>query len=131
MTTTKVPFKKSFYRSQVVSFGSSVVDYLVFFITKELLGVYYPIASALGNIIGALVNFMLGRHWSFKRADGKVTNQAIKYTLVSFSSAVLNTYGIYFIVEYFHIHENYAKIIISIFVGVFWNFPLFRYFVFK
>lgn len=126
-----VSFKKSFFRSQVVSLTSSVTDYVVFFVAKEFLAVYYAWASGLGNIVGAIVNFYLGRVWSFKSTDAGITKQAGKYALVSFSSAVLNTWGIVYIVEQFGIHENWAKIIIGIIVGLFWNFPLFRYFVFK
>lgn len=127
----KVPFKESFYKSQIVSITSSVMDYLVFFLVKELLSMHYAYASVLGNIVGAIVNFMLGRHWSFRRTNGRFTGQAFRYCMVSGSSALLNYWGIIILVEHFGMVDNLAKVVIAIIVGIFWNFPLFRYFVFK
>jgi len=82
----------SFFRAQFSSILSTAVDFGVFFLLKDIFGVYYVIANAVG---------------------------------------ALNTAGIYIITEFFSIDPNYSKVIISILVGICYNFLLQKYFVFK
>ena len=131
MDSTRVPFFTSFFRSQIASITATAADYLTFFVLEAVIGVYYPIASAIGNILGAIVNFSMGRWWSFKSKDHRWIRQALKYALVSLSSAAINTWGLIVLVERFGLDEYLSKVVVGITVGIIWNFPLFRYFVFK
>ncbi len=121
----------SFWRSQATSFISSTADFSLYGLLFYLLTVNYVIASALGNIAGAIVSFYLGRNWSFKSQDGNVSKQAIKYAFTSLSSAGINSTCIYLLTENTSLHPTYSKIIIALFVGITFNFFMFRYFVFK
>ncbi len=128
---TKVPFFTSFYRSQMTSICATAIDFAVFVFLKDLCAVYYVSASAIGAFCGAVVSFFLGRNWVFRRRDGRLSMQAIKYIMTSATSLMLNTYGIYALTEFLHISPLYSKIIISILVGACFNFFMYRYFVYR
>ena len=130
-TPQKVPFLESLIKSQLTSFAATAVDYSVFLLLKEVFGVYYVFASGIGSFFGACVSFMLGRNWAFRRKDGEMSHQAIKYILTSGTSLVLNTLGIYFLTEWTGLDPKISKVLIAIIVGIFFNFLMYRYFVYK
>jgi len=127
----KVPFFTSFFRSQASSAVSTVFDFGSFGLLYYVFGVYYAVSSPIGNVFGAIVSFYLGRHWAFKRKDGKVTYQAIRYALTSMTSAVINTAGIVFLTERFCVEPTLSKALVALFVGATFNFLMFRYFVYR
>lgn len=127
----KVPFFTSFLRSQASSAVSTMFDFGSFGLLHYIFSVHYAISSATGNIFGAIVSFYLGRNWAFKRQDGKLSHQAIKYTITSVSSSIINTSGVIFLTENFGIEPTWSKAIVALFVGATFNFLMFRYFVYK
>ncbi len=129
--SSKVPMLESFYKSQVSSLTATAADFGVFLFLSRLCGMYYVWASATGAICGAIISFFLGRHWAFRKKDKGLTGQAFRYTITSGLSVVFNTYLIYFITESFGIKDVVSKVIASLFVGVFFNFCMFRYFVYR
>lgn len=122
---------RSFARSQVSALISTAVDFLVFIFLKDLLGIWYVYATALGAFAGAVVNFLLGRYWVFESTEGDMTRQAIRYTFISLGSLLLNTFGVYALTESLQLDPLYSKIIIGILVGVFYNFYFQKIFVYK
>lgn len=131
MTTGRVPFKESFYKSQATSIVATTVDFAVLIFFTEIVGIYYVMSTAIGSAVGAVVSFFLGRNWAFRRQDGSLSYQALKYLFVSSASLFLNTNGVFFITEYFGIQYLISKGIVSLLVGVFFNFFMFRYFVYR
>jgi putative flippase GtrA len=127
----KVPFKKSFLRWNISALTASLGDYSVFFACAKFLGVYYVIAAGIGALTGATISFLLGRNWSFMNKEGKLSTQAAKYFMTSGTSLMLNMSGIYILTEYFGISAYISKIIIACMIGLFFNFPMHRYFVYK
>lgn len=127
----RVPFFTSFFRSQASSAVSTVFDFGSFGFLYYLLTVHYALSSGIGNILGAIVSFYLGRVWAFKRQDGKLSHQAIKYAITSLSSAFINTSGVVFLTETFGIEPIWSKAIVALLVGATFNFLMFRYFVYK
>lgn len=121
----------SFWRSQATSLISSSADFGLYGLLFYLLSINYVVASAFGNIAGAIVSFYMGRHWSFKSQEGHLGMQAIRYAITSLSSAGINSAGIYLLTENTSLHPTYSKIIIALLVGITFNFFMFRYFVFK
>jgi putative flippase GtrA len=130
-TLEKPSFLVSFHRSQVASLLATVVDFgsLVFLV--ELVHVWYVAATAIGAFLGALTNFMLGRHWSFKATHGAVHGQATRYAIVSGMSLLLNSAGVYLFTDLFGYKYTVSKLITAFLVGIFFNFPLHRRYVFK
>ena len=122
---------ESFFKSQTSSLVATVSDYGIFSLLYLILHVNYAIASFCGNIVGAVVSFNLGRNWAFKSQSGKLTSQIGKYAITSLVSSLINTGLIVIFVEKFSIPPLPAKLICAFLVGIFFNFVMFRYFVFK
>lgn len=127
----KVPFLESFLKSQASSVLATAVDFAVLIGLTELLNVYYVHSVAIGAAAGAIVSFYLGRNWAFRRTDGKLSYQAIRYLFTSSASLFFNTYGVFLLTESCGIQYIYSKLIISFLVGVLFNFFMFRYFVYR
>lgn len=121
---------QSFSRSQLAAFAATVVDYVVLFALVELCGVWYVAATAIGAFVGAVTNFLLNRHWSFLVGDERWAGQAWRYAIVSAGSLILNTAGVYAMTEYLHVHYSISVFAVAISVGIFFNYPLHRYYVF-
>jgi len=130
-TPGKPSFIKSFTRSQISSIVATAVDFCTLVLGVELLGIWYVTATAIGALAGAVTNFTLGRHWSFVATDGRLSWQALRYTAVSGASLILNSGGGWFFTDLAGFKYTTSKILTAALVGIFFNFPLHRYFVFK
>lgn len=124
-------FWTSFGRAQVSSIVATAVDFGTLFASVEIFGLWYVLGTALGAALGAITNFLLGRHWSFEASSGGASGQAFRYALVSSGSLLLNSAGVYAFTEYFGLKYGFSKIVVSLLVGFFFNFPLHRRYVFK
>jgi len=95
-------------------------------------GMYYVYATAIGAVAGAVVSFFLGRHWAFMNKEGKLSTQSIKYIITSGFSLLLNVAGMYLLVDILGISNIIiAKTIIALTVGILFNFPMQRFFIYK
>jgi len=96
------------------------------------LGVHYLIAAGVGAIAGALTDFAIKRHWAFDRsAKGTVTVEGLRYLLVSASSLCWNLLLSWALVGGLGAPAIPGVIAASILIGVLWNYPLHRWFVFR
>lgn len=124
------PFFVSLRRSQVASLTATFVDFGTMIFLTEVAGVWYVAATAAGAFVGAVVNFFLGRHWSFTAGHQPIHGQFLRYAIVSAMSLALNTLGVYLLTEYVHLHYTLSRAIIAVAVALLFNFPLHRRFVF-
>jgi putative flippase GtrA len=127
----KTSLIKAFTRHQMASLLATLLDYVCLFSMTELLNLHYTLATATGALVGAASNFLMNRYWAFKAWDEKWTTQSSRYLLVSAGSLLLNTAGVYALTETFNLHYATSVIIISMGVGVFFNFPLHKYYVYE
>ena len=127
----KSSFLLSLVKYNFIAILATLTDFLTFAFLTKLVGLWYVSAAIISAIIGGIIAFLGNRKWVFRQEDGKMSNQAIKYTIVWLSSILLNTGILYILVENTQITELYAKIIVSIIVGVFFNFLMNKYYVFK
>ena len=121
----------SFFRAQVTALLATSVDFAVMILLKEVLDVWYLAAVIIGTLAGGFVGFMLGRYWAFISTEVKSIKQAKKYLVVMTGSFLLNVGGVYLMVGVFHFQYIIAKVIVSIIVGIGFNFFLQRLYVFK
>lgn len=127
----KTPFLLSWFRSHVVSVTATAVDFLVTIFLAEIVGLWYVLSNAAGATAGGAVSFTLCRLWVFNRRTAQWHHQAFRYVLAICLSLTLNTLGVWFLTETFHISYIISKIITAAAVGISVNFLVFRYFVFK
>ena len=127
-----VPLFISFVRYIFSAGAATMTDFSVLAFFKEIVGLNPVPATFIGACCGATVAFLLGRNWTFLSKDGAVSSQGIKFFFVVIGSILLNTFGEYIFTEVIHIgHYMIARIITAMLVGIGYNFPLQRYFVFK
>ncbi len=121
----------SFIRYNIVAITATLIDFAVFLLLSELLGIWYITAAITGAVTGGVVAFVFNRNWAFMGKDGKISIQAIKYFAVWGGSIILNTSGLFLIVEYTSLSKVMAKIIVSVIVGYGFNFLMNRYYIFN
>ena len=93
-------------------------------------GVYYVMAAIGGALLGALLDFSIKKWWVFGTTRRFAAAEALRYAIVSGTSALLFGGAVYLLVDGLHARMPLAVVIASMFVGIFWNYPLHRFFVF-
>jgi|SRR6185369_15919629 putative flippase GtrA len=124
------PFLVSLGRSQIASLTATLVDFGTMVFLTEFAGLWYVAATATGAFVGAVVNFFLGRHWTFAADHQPIHGQFLRYSAVSAVSLALNTLGVYLFTEYLSLHYTLSRAIVAIAVALLFNYPLHRRFVF-
>lgn len=90
-----------------------------------------PVAGTVaGATLGAVTNFLLGRHWTYRGARGDVQRQAVRYLVVSAASLGLNAFGEYLLAHRLGLQYVGARVITATIVSNAWNYPMHRFFVF-
>jgi len=122
----------SFMRAQVASLVSTAADFATTFLCKDIFGWWYVLATAIGALVGTIVNFMMGRNWVFVSKERAVWSQALRYGIISLGSLFLNTAGVWLWVESTSEAWVYpSKVVVGILVGFTWNFFMQKNFVYK
>lgn len=120
----------TFIKAQFSAIVSTIADFLLTLFLTEL-GIWYLLSSLTGTISGGCINFSLGRYWVFKARNHKKIAQAKRYVIIWIGSLVLNTLGIYVFTDLLQIHYILSKILISVIVGVFYNFYFQKSYVYR
>jgi putative flippase GtrA len=128
---TKPVAKSSWLRSQAAALTATGTDFLVTILLTEVFGAWYVASNATGAFCGAVVSFLLLRHWAFQRHDQQWRGQALRYVLASGLSMVLNTGGVWFLKEVFDIQYIVSKTVVATFMGLTVNYLMFKHFVFR
>jgi putative flippase GtrA len=115
---------------QLGAIAATGVDYSVMILCVSAIGLSPVAGTVAGAFSGALTSFTLGRRYIFDARAGDVRGQALRYALVSALSLCFNALGEGLLVG-LGLQYVLARVLIGVAVGVGWNFPLHRYFVFR
>lgn len=118
-------------KHQLVAVLSTVLDFAVMSFFTSVLGFLAYIGTGFGAVAGGLLSFGLGRSWIFGATDGHPGWQGFRYLLVWVVSILLNMGGEYVLVELLFVQYILARVPVAAAVGIFWNYPMHRYFVFR
>jgi putative flippase GtrA len=118
-------------RHQLGAVLATALDFLVMIAAVEGLHAAPALAAAAGAAAGAVANFALGRRWVFRATSADVLPQAGRYAAVSAASAGWNALGEYALNGAGHVEYVVARAMVALAVGLLWNFPLQRRFVFR
>lgn len=133
-----------FLKAQASSLTASIVDFTATIVLKEVFHIWYLAASVLGTITGGIVNFLINRNWVFETGNNHkvivteygdknrhVRLQAVRYLLVWTGNLGLNAAGVYLITHYCGVSYMISKIVVSLVVGISYNYLLQKRFVFS
>lgn len=109
---------------------ATALDYCVMIVCVSLFGLSPVAGTVIGAIFGAVTNFMLGRRWVFDARGGDLRTQALRYALVSAVSLACNA-GAEDLLVHAGLQYIAARLLASVTIGVGWNFPMHRHFVFR
>ncbi|MEP7279682.1 MAG: GtrA family protein [Bacteroidota bacterium] len=121
----------TFLKAQTASLVASAADFMITVLLVELAGMQQLPASIEGTISGGIINFIINRSWTFSGSQKNTQVQAMRYIMVWSGSLVLNAFGFYLVNHYTGLHYTLSKILISILVGILYNYFLQKRFVFK
>lgn len=120
----------AFMKAQSASLLASVFDLLTTMLSVEFFGLWYIMASITGTLAGGWLNFVLGRSWVFKPARKRIRLQLAKYLLVWTGNLLLVAGGVYIFTRFTGFNYLYSKILISLTVGLLYNYMMQKRFVF-
>ena len=106
-------------------------DFAVFDLMVSVMSVYPGLATGAGCIVGAIINFTINRSWVFKTRDAALVKQMLRYSFVSFTSALLNSGGVMVLLLIPSSEYRLAWLLVRGAVFLTWNFPLHRDYVFR
>lgn len=121
----------TFVKAQAASLAATIIDFSTTVILVEWFHCWYLTASITGTISGGIANFMLGRKWVFVATAKTIPVQAFKYLLVWVGNLLLVSAGVYLLTHYGGVSYVVSKVIVSVIVGISYNYLLQKKFVFK
>lgn len=115
---------------QLSSLVATGVDYCVMILCVSAFGLSPVLGTVIGALCGAVTSFTLGRRWVFDARRGELGGQALRYAMVSTVSLCCNAGGEWLLVRV-GLQYIVARVVASTVVGIGWNFPMHRHFVFR
>ena len=122
--------RTEFIKLQISAVIGSLLDYGVTIILVTVFESWYLAANVIGNIAGGTLQFILNKKWVFGNSAGKTTHQAGKFMLVFIGNIFLSAAGVYLFTSVIHLHYLVSKTLVSIILGVSYNYILKKRFVF-
>lgn len=119
----------SVVKSVIAAVIATGADFLTVVLLVSALHFDPWMATALGCLIGGIVNFSINRVWTFG-STGHPLGQASRYMFVSLSSALLNSGGVAVLLFVPVLDYRLAWTIVRGAVFLAWNYPLQRDYVF-
>ncbi|HEX4384148.1 MAG TPA: GtrA family protein, partial [Myxococcales bacterium] len=120
-----------FQRAWIASAAATIVDYGLFTLLVEVVGVYTGTSRALGALLGAITNFIVNKTYTFKTRTSSVMGEVPRYIAISLTSLLLNTVGVIWLTEGHRWNPLTAAGVVGVLVSLCWNLPLHRIFVFR
>jgi putative flippase GtrA len=114
-----------------VALVATAIDFTVLIGLTEMLNMWYLFSAIISALLGGITGFVLERNWVFMKKDGKLTVQSTRYLLIWMVSIVLNTGFLYLMVDLFGYQYIVSKVIVSVLVGIGFNFLMHKYYIFK
>jgi len=121
---------RTLIKSQISSFLSTVVDFLITFSLTEIFKTWYLLSGVISTVCGGIINFLINRTMVFESLNEKILHQAFKYILVWLGYLCLSVLVFYILTDLCKINYLISKITTSIFLGLTYNFLLQKHFVF-
>lgn len=115
-----------------ISGGTALLlDLALLFLFTTIFGLWYLISTVAAFAIAIIVSFLLQKLWTFKDATADRTKkQFIVYIAVAIGNTVLNTFFVYFFVQYLGIFYLLSQIIAAGIIAI-ESFFIYQHFIFN
>lgn len=120
----------TFLKAQASSLLSTVVDFVAMILGVEFMGMAYSVASATGNLAGAVANYSINQKWVFDSSLSQ-TQSIIRYIIVWLGYVALSTLLVFLLTFYTNFNYVVVKTMVAITLGVSYNYLLQKKFVFN
>lgn len=122
-------YKKPFFRYLFVGGSSFVLDLGILTLLYKMLGLNITIATSVAFWLAVIYNFILTRSWTFSvREKEQLKKHAVLYVCLLTANYLITT--IFMLLTNNILYYALAKTIIVI-VQTFWNYPIYKYLIFK
>lgn len=121
----------TFLKAQLSAFIGGLFDFGIYSACYKLLHISAPFSNVISGSLGAVVNFLINRYWSFSSTKNSVGSQLWKFVIVVCGSIALKSAGIHFLVDIYRINFLFSKVVVELLVSLGFNYTLQRYWVFK
>ncbi|WP_160069302.1 GtrA family protein [Sphingobacterium bovisgrunnientis] len=122
---------KEFLKAQLSAFLGGMTDLAIYSFCYKVLSFSAPFSNAISGSLGAIVNFLINRYWSFGNTKTSLGSQLWKFIIVVIGSISLKSLGIYILVDIWQWHFLLSKLLVEIIVSLGFNFTLQKFWVFK
>jgi len=119
-----------FIKAQASSLIGTSVDFVVTVSMVEVFGLGYVLSSVMGNVLGAITQFTLARNFVFEKTNRSLWSQGLKYVLVWTGYLVGSAILLGTFTDGLGLHFLISKIIVSMLMGIVYNYILQKNFVF-
>lgn len=121
--------RRLLFRNVSAALIATAIDFLTYSALVAWAHVAPPIATALGCGVGAVVNFVINRVWTFQSHDSTLP-QVWRYAMVSATGAALSSGGVATLMGATTWDYRLVWVVVRLAVSWGWNLPLQRFFVF-
>lgn len=74
------------FKATLSSAAATLADGVVYQLLLFVLAAHYGFVAAAGAVAGAVVNFLINRHYTFASSSGRAWPQAVRYAAVSLAT---------------------------------------------
>ena len=120
----------TFLKTQVASIIGSLVDFLITILLVQVWHTWYVAGNFVGNVSGAMLQFLLCKDWVFKTKTQNQFSPLIKFLFVWIGNLLLSAAGVFLLTNFAGLNYIISKIITSFILGTTYNYLLLKKFVF-
>lgn len=120
-----------FIKAQLSAFTGGLADYLIMILLTQGAGLFYVYSIWLSGMAGAVVNFSINRHWTFKHNSVSTLSSLPRFMVMVLMSILLKSAGTYLLTSAAGLDYKISRICTDALVSIGFNFTLQKYWVFK
>ncbi|MBD7912158.1 MULTISPECIES: GtrA family protein [Clostridium] len=99
----------------LVGITNTLIDFLVFIVSNELLGVNYILSQVLGYSFGVINSFILNKKWTFddQRSSKKTVHELVQFTVVNLVSLIITMVAMKLLVTNLNLNLYISKVLVT------------------
>lgn len=121
----------TFLKAQASSLIATFLDFSTAIVLVNFFEADPFTSSIAGTFLGGVTNFTINRYWVFDAAENRIGGQALKYFVVWMGNLGLNAGGMYLLLEGTNLNYVFSKALVSLIVGIGYNYFFQKKLVFR